>query len=818
MKINIIRKHWMNVLASVMLAGMFACSGNELEQVSNGYDPKEPGRAVDLITQTIETDTVGGLETALKAAMGEEVGTLQKLVIKGPISGDDWRFVRSLTELVEIDMTDTKIVGEGGFNCLYYNESRYYSIFKEDTICEYMFGQYATHGGTSEFRKLEKVILPPIVKHIGAYAFQDCNTLKTVEMPSSVTKIGYGAFYDCDALETIEIPSSVSEIGSHAFYECHALDSVKLNEGLTTIGQYAFYRSSLKSIEIPASLTTLGFYAFNACESLTSVSFLGDKLVGIGDYAFYGCSALTTVDLPEKLEWIGGRAFYECSALTSITLPDSLDAIYSEAFRYCSALTEITIPQNVKNLSGSSIFQNCTSLKSAKILANVTKLPNNFLDDCLALETVELASNITELGDYAFDWCNLSDDSPFTNIKILNYRCFGNCKFKTFDLSNMTNLGTNTFEGCEQLESVTFPEGITTIPSQFFDKCRAMTSITLPSTVTKIDYGAFANTGFATFEVPSTVTQIGSDAFSNSQIRELTIPETVTSVGNYFANNCENLIAVYWNSPIAVPYNSGTKTCFLYLANDQIAYNRDSWKNVIMGGVAESIVLNEDNVYNRRASRYTATKKFLAKKISYTRRFDDTTYPGRSSGWQTLTLPFTPTSITHASKGVVAPFNSEVEDAKPFWLRELTSEGFVDVTTIEPNKPYIVAMPNHGDYLDEYRLNGDITFSADSVYVEVTPDELTASIGPNFELHPSYAKTAKSAGVYSLNSDTYISGHDYGSVFVRSLDDVYTFEAYVTTLGGGRSSRSLFGTDTHSKATRAAGQRNTTGIPQIGDM
>lgn len=785
---NMIRKHWMNVLASVMLAGMFACSGNELEQMSNGYDPKEPGRAADLITQTIETDSVGGLETALKAAMGEEVGTLQKLVVKGPISGADWDYVRSLTELVEIDMTDTKIVGEGSFK--YSGNST--SAFIADTICDRMFYQ-----NDNVFKKLEKVTLPPDVKHIGKYAF-----------------------YNCDALEDVEIPASVKVIAEAAFFNCTALQSVKLNEGLTTIGQSAFYYcSALKSIELPASLTSLESHAFYYCTALESVTILGDKMLTISDYAFYRCEALSSIVLPDKLETIGYAAFWECLGLTSVTLPESLKTISREAFAGCCVLEEITIPQSV-TVIGYGAFRVCSSMKTAKVLANITEIPNSMFQSCAALETVELAASITKLGAYSFDGCSsLKDDSFFSNITALTgSSTFQGCAFETFDLSNMTSMGTYTFRDCKQLKSVTFPDGIATIPNYFFYGCTAMTSITLPSTVTKIDNDAFAYTGLTAFEVPSTVTQIGAYAFSHSQLHELTIPETVTSVGGYFVNNCENLVAVYWNASIEVPYNNGTKTCFLYLANDQIAYNRDSWKNVIMGGVAESIVLNEDYVRNRRASKYAVPKRFLAKKISYTRYFDDTTYPGKSSGWQTLTLPFTPTSITHASKGVVAPFNSEVEGAKPFWLRELTAEGFVDVTTIEPNKPYIIAMPYHSDYLDEYRLNGDVTFSADSVYIEVTPDALTASIGPNFELHPCYAKTAKSAGVYSLNADAYVSGYDYGSVFVRSLDDVYTFEAYVTTLGGGRSSRSLFGTDTHSKATRSADQRNTTGIPQIGDM
>ena len=782
------RIHWINVLASVMLAGMFACSGNELGQVADKHSSTEPGRSVDLITQTIETDTVGGLETALEAAMGEEVGTLQKLIIKGPISVMDWAYVRSLYELVELDMTDTKIVEEESITI---TTTGYKTIsFKNDTICDNMF-----HGYGTVFDNLELVLLPSDVKYIGK-----------------------NAFYYCDALKSIEIPSSVKTIAQEAFYDCEALETVKLNEGLATIGAYAFSFTALKSIELPASLTSLGNNAFYNCKELASVSFLGDNLLSIENYTFSNCEALSSIVLPDNLETIGQSAFSECTGLTTITFPESLQNIESQAFRGCSALTDITIPQSVTGL-GSRVFEYCTSMKSAKILFNIPLISSYMFSDCNALETVELSSTITKLGDYAFGYCSsLSNPEYFINIKETGEGAFAGCGFETFDCSNMTVFGQYLFNYCENLKSVKLPEEITTLPRGFFQNCPSMTTFEIPSTITTIGEYAFSGSGLTSIDIPANVTTIGSYAFEKTQLTELTIPETVTTAHSQIVSNCEKLFALYWNSSVEVPSNNGTKTCFLYLANGNISYNRNSWKNVVMGDVAELLELNEDNVYTRRASKFTTTKRFLAKKVTYTRRFDDRTYPGKSSGWQTLTLPFTPTSITHESKGVIAPFNSEVEGAKPFWLRELTSEGFKDVTTIEPNKPYIIAMPYDNSYLDEYCLNGDITFSADSVYIEITPETLEYSVGPDFELHPCYEKTAKAANVYSLNSEAYVSGYDYGSVFVRSLDDVYTFEAYVTTLGGGRSARSLFGTTTQSKNTRAANKPNKTGIPQIGDM
>ena len=104
----------------------------------------------------------------------------------------------------------------------------------------------------------------------------------------------------------------------------------------------------------------------------------------------------------------------------------------------------------------------------------------------------------------------------------------------------------------------------------------------------------------------------------------------------------------------------------------------------------------------------------------------------------------------------------------------------------------------------------------------VTPEEMEPSVGPEFELHPTYNYVERSEAVYTLgtrwNYYEEENMHYSKSFFIKNNGSVERFNAYVTTLGGGRSSRSLFGLDTRSKATRTSGQPNTTGIPQIGDM
>ena len=731
------RIHWMNVLAGIMLAGMFACSENELEQISNQKENMEDSFSSrnSLITQTVAlTETTDSLELILKEKMGDEVSTLQKLVVSGPFTAADMQFIKNtLTNLEELDMKDA-VIKASDERYSNYNSN---IAFEDSVVCNHMF---------RDIDHLKHVVLPSSTKALGNYAFYDCNGLISIQLNEGLAIIGGSVFNICDALTSIEIPSTVKIIHDGAFSNCRALASVKLNEGLKTIDYYAFAH---------------------------------------------------------------------CNALNAINLPDGLEKIGSEAFLYCSSLKSIEVPSSVIEF-GSSIFYDCDALTSASIKANITELPYQTFYDCDSLTTVELSESIVTIGSSAFWSCDkLSDPSIFANVTTFKSSCFAGCGFTSFDLTGKSVEGS-TFLRCWNLESVILPEDMTSLPSSLFEECSSLKSITLPSTLVEIGSYAFERSGLTSIEIPASVTKIGSSAFYSTRLKELTIPATVTEVGGGFVSYCTDLMALYWNSSVEVPYSYDVDNCFLYFPSGDHSYNRSYWKNVIFDGVAESIVLNEDG--NRPTQSYGCLKAFTAKKITYNRKFSQTTYPGVSSGWQTIVLPFTPTTITHESKGVIAPFNSNVEGAKPFWLRELTSEGWKDVTSIEPNKAYLIAMPNHSDYISSYRLNGKISFSAENVEIGVTPETLTASVGPDYEFHPTYQTVAKAANVYALNVDYSVSGYKYGGVFVRSSEDVRPYEAYVMTLDSKRSATSVYSTDTRSSATRAAWQRNTTGIPQIGDM
>ena len=596
--------------------------------------------------------------------------------------------------------------------------------------------------------------------------------LKTLVLPDNLLAIereGFSQF----PIESIEVPASVTSLGAYAFYSCESLKSVKLNEGLTSISDYCFYNcTQLVEIEIPASVTSLGRYAFSNCEKLAEVK-LKANVTSIPEYCFDRCYALSKIELPATVEKLEYEAFSECS-LTDFTPFENVTSFGTRAFDYCD-FTEVKLSDKVTEMS-TEVFAHCESLTSVEFLCNLSSVPNSTFSGCSNLSSVTLASSIVSVGNYSFSECGLlTDYAPFTNL---------------------TNIGSYAFHQC------------------------GFTDLNIPEGVTKLENAAFSNLPIQTLTLPSTLTEISDNVFNACHnLTTITVPTSVTTVGGSFFDNCTGLTSVFWNAAVDVPGISTnykdrdiSPNVLLYVTNENIKVD-GSWKNLIINGVAQNLTLVAERPFH-------CPQEFTAKKISYTRNFNLSTSIGGNEGWETIVLPFVPTAYTHKDKGVIAPFDSETDTKKHFWLRGLTADGFADVTAMEVNKPYIISMPNSSDYAADYNLNGEVTFSAENVTVAVTPEPLSEAAGPGFALQPVYRQKATSISVYTLNVSNWLDSYGKGSVFAHSLERaVQPFEAYAFLTDGKAARRTrVINVGKNTSDSRAVTPKNTTGIPQKEDM
>ena len=95
-------------------------------------------------------------------------------------------------------------------------------------------------------------------------------------------------------------------------------------------------------------------------------------------------------------------------------------------------------------------------------------------------------------------------------------------------------------------ESVTIPNGVTSIGKWVFDYYDMLTNIIIPDSVTTIEQGAFAHcTSLTSIIIPDSVTNIGAWAFAGcTRLVAVTISNGVMSIGYGAFINCRSLTSI----------------------------------------------------------------------------------------------------------------------------------------------------------------------------------------------------------------------------------------------------------------------------------
>lgn len=127
------------------------------------------------------------------------------------------------------------------------------------------------------------------------YLKRDDPSVTELEIPAEyngkpVIKIGKYAFNFAMHLRRVKIPPSVREILAWAFNNAKKLEELEFSEGLELISNYAFSETGLKSAALPKSLKELYWGAFKDCRELESVRFNSSPNIQLN--VFHGCPKL----------------------------------------------------------------------------------------------------------------------------------------------------------------------------------------------------------------------------------------------------------------------------------------------------------------------------------------------------------------------------------------------------------------------------------------------------------------------------------------------------------------------------------------------
>lgn len=379
----------------------------------------------------------------------------------------------------------------------------------------YRGGSYCATCGIS-FQYADKIIIDESVSSIDYYAFAHCGNLTELVLPQNITSIEPYAFYGCWNLEKVVIPDSVTYIGEYAFADC----------------------SSLTEIKLPKNLTAINTSTFSNCYNLPEIQ-LPETLGSIGDSAFYNCTGLAEMEFPQNIDWIGESAFSNCGGLKKVVIPQSVTQINNRIFSDCGGLEEVIIPNGVERI-GYSAFSNCNALTEIVVPDSVTEMGESVFNGCNSLERLTLPF----VGSNAYGW----GDTQLTYTFGWNVPS----SLKTVEITSMSGIPNDAFNGCSNIEEIILPEGLQQIASSTFSSCTKLTEIQIPETVTEIgDYAFYYCRNLTEIIIPESVGRIGYYAFCGcDSLQKITLPFVGERADDW--GNTEFSYIFGWNVPYSL--------------------------------------------------------------------------------------------------------------------------------------------------------------------------------------------------------------------------------------------------------------------------
>lgn len=275
-----------------------------------------------------------------------------------------------------------------------------------------------------------------------------------------------------DYLQYVVWPDHLKGIGDYAFAGCPLRGSLIFPEGLKHIGGWAFGGYGHK----PNNLTGEIYIPSN-------VEYIGD---GVFCYnGFYGmsdehqCYLTGELVLPHRMKYLGD-AFYNCVRLTgTIRIPEGLTEV--NAFMAPNMTGDVVIPQGAKKVNG--INGKPSSIYFPEGVEEIGTLwPFDFNYDFQAFNDsplrflkgdLKLPNSLKKIADAAFYGANISHVNIPDKIDIINELSFAftNLMDTLTIPSNVIQIKSRAFKGCEKLNAIVLPEKLECIWGDALNGC-----------------------------------------------------------------------------------------------------------------------------------------------------------------------------------------------------------------------------------------------------------------------------------------------------------------------------------------------------------
>ncbi|MDD3947327.1 MAG: leucine-rich repeat protein, partial [Clostridia bacterium] len=386
--------------------------------------------------------------------------------------------------------------------------------------------------------------------------------------------------------EDVTVSASWTEKRTQGLKYTMSTDGTYSVTGYSGLSTEVFIPSDFNGVTVQ----TIAQSAFRNNTAVTSIT-IHNGITRLGNHAFQNCTALTVINLPLTVQNIDAETFFGCSSLQNFTIPAGVSIIGNAPFRGCTSLSEIAVaPDNtiykaedgvLYSIDGKSLIQypEGKTASSFIIPSSVETLGNYAFYNCQTLAEIQLGANITSVGCYAFAGTSISSMVLSKNVTWIGSNAFDRCSQLVslslpFVGSSKAEAGTSeglfgyifgnsyfadsvsAYQWYDALHYVRYylPSSLVsvtltdtqTIPYGAFSGCKTIQDIVLTRTVSIGEKAFYRCSALQSVSLPRTLTTIDTDAFNScTSLQNLTLPLTVTSIGEFAFHNCPDLVYDY---------------------------------------------------------------------------------------------------------------------------------------------------------------------------------------------------------------------------------------------------------------------------------
>lgn len=233
--------------------------------------------------------------------------------------------------------------------------------------------------------------------------------------------------------------------------------------------------------------------------------------------------------------------------------------------------TNITIPDKINGIEVGSINERCfknSNIESVTLPSSVTSIEQQAFYGCDNLKSINL-SNVKFIGTEAFTNCpSLTDNIDLSSVEMISERGLASTYFKTMNLPKCTDIRDSAFEDCTMQKIVL--NNATNLGSNIFKNCRNLEMIYAPK-VKGFD-GCSGCTNLKTVFVPM-ATGITTDISSNATIYCSGRLTSIYFPNDYSAYKC-TIVSPEYTAGLAIADSDGDEDRYIRISSDEIAKDK----------------------------------------------------------------------------------------------------------------------------------------------------------------------------------------------------------------------------------------------------